>query len=67
MDEGLSKAVLKVFVELYRAGLIYKDLRLVNWDPTLGTAVSDKDPRTGAQTQTNEADEKNSATGSGSS
>ncbi|NLD70824.1 MAG: valine--tRNA ligase, partial [Limnobacter sp.] len=41
MDEGLSKAVLKVFVELYRAGLIYKDKRLVNWDPKLLTAVSD--------------------------
>ena len=35
MDEGLSRAVLKVFVELYRAGLIYKDKRLVNWDPKL--------------------------------
>jgi valyl-tRNA synthetase len=41
MDEGLSRAVLKVFVELYRAGLIYKDKRLVNWDPKLLTAVSD--------------------------
>src|SRR5206468_2425105 len=41
MDEGLSKAVVKVFVELYRAGLIYKDKRLVNWDPKLGTAISD--------------------------
>jgi valyl-tRNA synthetase len=41
MDEGLSHAVLKVFVELYRAGLIYKDNRLVNWDPRLQTAVSD--------------------------
>ena len=41
MDEGLSKAVLKVFVELYRAGLIYKDKRLVNWDPKLLTAISD--------------------------
>ncbi|MBB5754584.1 valine--tRNA ligase [Prosthecomicrobium pneumaticum] len=41
MDEGLSKAVLKVFVELYRAGLIYKDKRLVNWDPKLKTAISD--------------------------
>jgi len=41
MDEGLSRAVLKVFVELYRAGLIYKDKRLVNWDPKLHTAVSD--------------------------
>jgi len=41
MDEGLSKAVLKVFVELYRQGLIYKDKRLVNWDPKLLTAISD--------------------------
>src|SRR5256714_2505868 len=41
MDEGLSRAVLKVFVELYREGLIYKDKRLVNWDPRLQTAVSD--------------------------
>jgi valyl-tRNA synthetase len=41
MDEGLSRAVVKVFVELHRAGLIYKDKRLVNWDPKLLTAVSD--------------------------
>ncbi len=41
MDEGLSRAVLKVFVELHRQGLIYKDKRLVNWDPRLQTAVSD--------------------------
>src|SRR5271168_1193661 len=41
MDEGLSRAVLKVFVELYAAGLIYKDKRLVNWDPNLLTAISD--------------------------
>jgi valyl-tRNA synthetase len=41
MDEGLSRAVRKVFVELYRAGLIYKDKRLVNWDPKLLTAISD--------------------------
>lgn len=41
MDEGLSKAVLKVFIELYRQGLIYKDKRLVNWDPKLLTAISD--------------------------
>ncbi len=41
MDEGLSKAVLKVFVELHREGLIYKDKRLVNWDPKLLTAISD--------------------------
>ena len=41
MDEGLSKAVLKVFVQLYRDGLVYKDKRLVNWDPKLETAISD--------------------------
>jgi valyl-tRNA synthetase len=41
MDEGLSRAVLKVFVELHRAGLIYKDKRLVNWDPKLLTTISD--------------------------
>ncbi|HUO97577.1 MAG TPA: valine--tRNA ligase, partial [Rhizomicrobium sp.] len=41
MDAGLSRAVLKVFVELYRQNLIYKDKRLVNWDPRLQTAVSD--------------------------
>jgi len=41
MDEGLSKAVLKVFVDLYKQGLIYKDLRLVNWDPKMLTAISD--------------------------
>jgi len=41
MDEGLSAAVRKVFVEWYRAGLIYRGNRLVNWDPVLGTAVSD--------------------------
>jgi valyl-tRNA synthetase len=41
MDEGLSRAVLKVFVTLYREGLIYKDKRLVNWDPALLTAISD--------------------------
>ena len=41
MDEGLSKAVLEVFVSLYKEGLIYKDKRLVNWDPKLLTAISD--------------------------
>ncbi len=41
MDEGLSRAVLKVFVQLHRDGLIYKDKRLVNWDPKLLTAISD--------------------------
>ncbi|MBP2559272.1 valyl-tRNA synthetase [Neorhizobium galegae] len=41
MDEGLSAAVLEVFVTLYKQGLIYKDKRLVNWDPKLLTAISD--------------------------
>ena len=41
LDEGLSRAVTKVFVELYKDGLIYKDKRLVNWDPKLQTAISD--------------------------
>jgi valyl-tRNA synthetase len=41
MDEGLSRAVRKVFVDLYRQGLIYKDKRLVNWDPKFQTAISD--------------------------
>lgn len=41
LDEGLSSAVTKVFVDLYNEGLIYKDKRLVNWDPQLGTAISD--------------------------
>ncbi len=41
MDEGLSRAVLEVFVTLYKQGLIYKDKRLVNWDPKLHTAISD--------------------------
>ncbi len=41
MDEGLSRAVVKVFVKLYREELIYRDKRLVNWDPRLQTAVSD--------------------------
>ncbi|OCP00939.1 MULTISPECIES: valine--tRNA ligase [unclassified Ensifer] len=41
MDDGLSDAVLEVFVSLYKEGLIYKDKRLVNWDPKLLTAISD--------------------------
>jgi valyl-tRNA synthetase len=41
LDEGLSRAVTKVFVALYKEGLIYKDKRLVNWDPKLQTAISD--------------------------
>ena len=41
MDEGFSAAVTKVFVDLYNEGLLYRDKRLVNWDPKLGTAISD--------------------------
>src|SRR6187397_2898602 len=41
MDEGLSQAVLEVFVSLHKEGLIYRDKRLVNWDPKLLTAISD--------------------------
>lgn len=41
MDEGLNKAVNKVFVQLYKENLIYKDKRLVNWDPKMHTALSD--------------------------
>ncbi|MEJ5079730.1 valine--tRNA ligase [Ochrobactrum sp. MYb379] len=41
MDEGLSRAVLEVFVSLHKQGLIYRDKRLVNWDPKLLTAISD--------------------------
>jgi valyl-tRNA synthetase len=41
MDEGLSKAVIEVFVALFKQGLIYKDKRLVSWDPKLQTAISD--------------------------
>ncbi|MCP1222252.1 valine--tRNA ligase [Acetobacter orientalis] len=41
MDEGLSRAVKEVFVTLYRQGLIYRDRRLVNWDPVFRSAISD--------------------------
>lgn len=41
MDDGLSHAVRKIFVDLYNDGLIYKDNRLVNWDPSFGSAISD--------------------------
>ena len=41
MDEGLSRAVLEVFVALHKQGLVYRDKRLVNWDPKLRTAISD--------------------------
>ncbi|MDR4308441.1 valine--tRNA ligase [Chelatococcus sambhunathii] len=41
MDEGLSRAVTKLFVKMHREGLVYRDKRLVNWDPKLQTAISD--------------------------
>ncbi|TDR20783.1 valine--tRNA ligase [Marinicella litoralis] len=41
MDDGMSAAVMKVFVDLHEEGLIYRGQRLVNWDPTLNTALSD--------------------------
>jgi valyl-tRNA synthetase len=41
MDDGLSEAVKEVFVTLFRQGLIYRDRRLVNWDPKMQTAISD--------------------------
>ncbi len=43
MDEGLSRAVKKVFVELYKKGLIYKGKRIINWDPDAQTALSDEE------------------------
>ena len=46
MDEGFSKAVLHTFVELHKRGRIYRDKRLVNWDPKLGTAISDLEVET---------------------
>uniref|UniRef100_UPI00286C7D51 valine--tRNA ligase n=1 Tax=Sphingomonas sp. TaxID=28214 RepID=UPI00286C7D51 len=46
MDEGFSKAVSHVFIELYRRGLAYRDKRLVNWDPKFQTAISDLEVET---------------------
>jgi valyl-tRNA synthetase len=46
MDEGFSKAVIKVFVDLYNEGLLYRDKRLVNWDPYFKTAISDLEVET---------------------
>ncbi len=46
MDEGFSKAVTHVFVELYKRGLLYRDKRLVNWDPHFQTAISDLEVET---------------------
>ena len=46
MDPGFSAAVIKVFVQLYREGLLYRDKRLVNWDPKFQTAISDLEVET---------------------
>ena len=46
MDEGFTKAVLKVFVQLYNEGLLYRDKRLVNWDPKFQSAISDLEVET---------------------
>jgi len=46
MDPGFSAGVIKVFVQLYRDGLLYRDKRLVNWDPKFGTAISDLEVET---------------------
>ena len=46
MDEGFNTAVTKVFVKLFREGLLYRDKRLVNWDPKLKTAISDLEVET---------------------
>jgi valyl-tRNA synthetase len=46
MDPHFTKAVVKVFVDLYNQGLIYRDKRLVNWDPKLKTAISDLEVET---------------------
>ncbi|QDM41561.1 valine--tRNA ligase [Altererythrobacter sp. TH136] len=46
MDPHFTRAVVKVFVDLYNQGLIYRDKRLVNWDPALGTAISDLEVET---------------------
>lgn len=46
MDPGFSAAVTKVFVELHKRGLLYRDKRLVNWDPKFQTAISDLEVET---------------------
>lgn len=43
MDDDMSESVIKVFVKLYRKGLIYRGLRMVNWDPQAKTAISDEE------------------------
>jgi valyl-tRNA synthetase len=52
LDEGYVRAVLKVFVDLYEKGLIYRDHYMVNWDPGLGTAVSDLEVEEREETDT---------------
>jgi valyl-tRNA synthetase len=52
LDEGYVQAVLKVFVDLYEQGLIYRDHYMVNWDPGLGTAVSDLEVEEREETDT---------------
>jgi valyl-tRNA synthetase len=52
LDEGYVQAVLKVFVDLYEQGLIYRDHYMVNWDPGLGTAVSDLEVEDREETDT---------------
>ncbi len=52
MDPGLSSAVVETFVRLYEDGLIYRGKRLVNWDPKLGTAVSDLEVESEEETGT---------------
>ncbi|WP_257540182.1 valine--tRNA ligase [Sphingobium sp. CFD-1] len=46
MDEGFSRAVIKTFVELHKRGLLYRDKRLVNWDPHFRSAISDLEVET---------------------
>jgi valyl-tRNA synthetase len=46
MDEGMTRAVYRVFVQLYREGLLYRDKRLVNWDPRFQSAISDLEVET---------------------
>ena len=43
MDPGLSESVIKVFVDLYRKGHVYRGVRMVNWDPQAKTAISDEE------------------------
>tara|TARA_B100000965_G_scaffold87408_1_gene70874 strand:- start:481 stop:3090 length:2610 start_codon:yes stop_codon:yes gene_type:complete len=43
MDDDMNESVIKVFVDLYNKGLIYKGVRMVNWDPSAQTAVSDEE------------------------